>query len=183
DTLKLTTEDRRRSEMYRENREREQWRERSVSLGDFIAGLELEICIAPMSPDQLSRVAQLTQRTNQFNFTTRRRSESEIQIIARDSQILAVTVKDRFGDYGLVGVVIYDSRGDALNVDTFLLSCRILGRGVEHRVLAELGRIACEQNARRLDVHFRPSTRNQPAADFLQKVGEAFRQPLNGGFL
>ena len=76
DHLKVTAEDARRGEMYRESRQREELRAQALSLADFIAGLNLKIQIAPMSSEQLSRVAQLTQRTNQFNFTTLRRTGS-----------------------------------------------------------------------------------------------------------
>ena len=128
--------------MYRQNYQREKLRAQSVSLADFLGGLELKIQMEPLAPDQLPRVAQLTQRTNQFNFTTCRRSETELQALARTHEILSVKVRDRFGDYGLVGVIIYRLEQDALDVDTFLLSCRVLGRGVEHRMLARLGELA-----------------------------------------
>jgi amino acid adenylation domain-containing protein/FkbH-like protein len=183
DVLKITAEDARRGEMYRESRQREELRAQAGSLVDFIAGLNLKIQIAPMSPEQLSRVAQLTQRTNQFNFTTIRRTEAEIQQLANSATVLAVTVSDRFGDYGLVGVATAEPRGETLDVDTFLLSCRVLGRGVEHSILAHLGNLALQQNKRWLNVHFHPSAKNKPALDFLQSVGVAFKQPLNGGFV
>src|SRR6185437_9811245 len=183
DVLKVTAEDARRGEMYRENRERDDLRAQSASLADFISGLNLKMQIAPMSAEQLPRVAQLTQRTNQFNLTTIRRTEPEIQRLAADSIVLTVSVKDRFGDYGLVGVVIAEPKADALDVETFLLSCRVLGRGVEHEILAHLGNLALRQKKRLLNVHFRPSAKNKPAADFLQSVGADFKQALNGGFV
>ena len=71
----------------------------------------------------------------------------------------------------------------ALDVETFLLSCRVLGRGVEHAILAHLGNLALKQNKRWVNVHFHPSAKNKPALDFLQSVGAAFKQPLNGGFV
>jgi FkbH-like protein len=183
DSLKVTAEDARRSEMYRESRQREEMRAQAGSLADFIAGLNLKIQIEPMSPAQLSRVAQLTQRTNQFNFTTLRRTEAEIQQLTNTATVLTITVSDRFGDYGLVGVAICEPRGEALDVDTFLLSCRVLGRGVEHAILAHLGNLALQQNKRWVNLHFHPSPKNKPALDFLQNVGAAHKQPLNGGFI
>src|SRR6185437_14603052 len=149
----------------------------------FIAGLNLKIQITPMAPEQLSRVAQLTQRTNQFNLTTIRRTEAEVQQLTGDAIVLTITVSDRFGDYGLVGVAICEPRGDALDVETFLLSCRVLGRGVEHAILAHLGNIALQKKLSRVNVHFHPSAKNKPALDFLQSVGAPFKQPLNGGFI
>jgi amino acid adenylation domain-containing protein/FkbH-like protein len=183
DHLKLTSEDRQRAGMYRQNHEREQLRFESLSLADFVASLELNVVIGKMTPDHLPRVSQLTQRTNQFNFTTFRRTEAEIQALAATKEVLTVRVNDRFGDYGLTGVLIYSQRASALDVDTFLLSCRVLGRGVEHRMLARLGEIAQERRLNWVDVHFNTSKRNQPALDFLESVGSPFRQALNGGYL
>jgi len=100
DVLKVTAEDARRGEMYRESRQREELRSKAGSLADFIAGLNLKIQIAPMVSEQLARVSQLTQRTNQFNVTTIRRTEAEMQQLATHATVLTVTVSARFGDYG-----------------------------------------------------------------------------------
>jgi FkbH-like protein/FkbM family methyltransferase len=183
DRVKTTEEDRRRTALYRQNMERERFRREAVSLSDFLAGLGLEVRIAPVAPAQLPRVAQLTQRTNQFNTTGVKRSEAEIaQLCASAAALcLAVEVRDRFGDYGLVGAVVAGTRGDALHVDTFLLSCRVLGKGVEHRILARLGELARERGLARVDVPFVPTRRNQPALDFLEQAGAAYRQPVDGG--
>jgi amino acid adenylation domain-containing protein/FkbH-like protein len=193
DVMKVTAEDARRAEMYREGRQREELRAQAGGLADFIAGLNLKIQIAPMAPDQLARVSQLTQRTNQFNVTTIRRTESEIQLlmnsgtglspVSSGNHVFTVSVSDRFGDYGLVGVMMCEERPESLDVDTFLLSCRVLGRGVEHEMLAHLGRFAFKQNKQRINLHFHPSAKNKPALDFLQSVGARFKQPLNGGFV
>jgi amino acid adenylation domain-containing protein/FkbH-like protein len=183
DHLKLTVEDRKRAEMYRQNKEREQLRTQSLSLGDFLAGLELRIAIEPMAEGQLPRVSQLTQRTNQFNFTTRRRSESDLRMLAGSAEVLTVSVSDRFGDYGLAGLVMFSVRNGALDVETFLLSCRVLGRGVEHRMLAHLGEVAHQRKLNWVDVHFSNSGRNRPGLEFLENVGAPFRQAQNGGYL
>src|SRR5437660_3793149 len=112
--------------MYRENTERQQFRERSFSLKDFVKGLQLSVEIAEATEDQLGRVSQLTFRTNQFNFTTLRRSEKEIRefLNRAGAHCLVVRVVDRLGDYGLVGVLMYEAFADRFKVDTFLLSCR-----------------------------------------------------------
>jgi thioesterase domain-containing protein/acyl carrier protein len=99
------------------------------------------------------------------------------------AEIATVSVKDRFGDYGLTGLLIFGTKGGSLDVDTFLLSCRVLGRGVEHRMLAWLGGIAQQRNLNWVDVHFHTSARNRPGLDFLEGVGAPFRQGQNGGYL
>jgi acyl carrier protein len=162
--------------------ERERLRH-SLTLSDFLASLALEIHVSEMSAEQLPRVAQLTQRTNQFNCTTVRRSGQEVRQLVDSGtrECLVVDVRDRFGDYGLVGVVIVETDADVLNVDTFLLSCRVLGRGVEHYVLARLGQIAKERALQWVDVPWVPTARNEPALRFLESVGGATPQPVTGG--
>jgi FkbH-like protein len=183
DVAKLTEEDRRRAQSYRQNQKREQLRADSIDLSEFISSLDLRIDIHPMGPDELTRVAQLTQRTNQFNCTTRRRTEADLAQLARDSSVFTVSVSDRFGDYGLVGVAIANVTSNTLALDTFLLSCRVLGRGVEHRIVSFLGSYAAQQRLQWLDIHFAPTPKNKPAHDFLEQIGAQFKQALNGGFV
>ncbi|MDB6066126.1 MAG: hypothetical protein JWR26_2334 [Pedosphaera sp.] len=168
DHLKVTTEDRRRTAMYQQDRLRRQFQSEVGSLADFLARLNLEVIIEPARPEHLSRVAELTQRTNQFNCAAQHCTEEEILKLYGEQgrTMLVLTVSDRFGDYGLVGVMIYGVDAEALAVETFLLSCRVLGKGVEHQMLARLGQIAERHGAARVDVLFRPTGRNQPALDF-----------------
>ena len=183
DHLKVTDEDKKRARSYQENRQREELRAQCVSMAEFLEGLNLSIVVEPAQPAQLSRIAQLTQRTNQFNFTTRRYSEAEIQKFGaeRDTRLFAVSVKDRFGDYGLVGVMLARLGTESVDVDTFLLSCRVLGKGVEHRMIGRLGDLARDHGLSRVDLHFRPSARNRPASDFLEKVAAPFRRANGDG--
>ena len=185
DHLKVSVEDRQRTAFYQQDRQREQLRSQSLSLGEFLAGLDLKVDIAGLSEEDLMRASQLTERTNQFNFTTRRRAASEFREMLRtnEPEALAVSVSDRLGAYGLVGLIIYEDKGSVLNVDTFLLSCRVLGRGVEYQMIAWLGRIALARGLGHVDLHFTPSAKNQPAFNFLEKVGARFRQASNGGYL
>ncbi len=170
DRARVTEEDRRRPELYAQRAERVRAEKSAASLEEFLASLRLEVVIAPMRPEQSPRIAQLTQRTNQMNATGVRRSEAELLALP-DDECLAVEVKDRFGSYGLTGAIIYHPDGAALVVDTFLLSCRALGRGVEHRMVARLGEIARERGLERVEIRFVPAKRNQPARLFLQSLG------------
>jgi FkbH-like protein len=183
DHLKVTTEDNKRTKMYRENAERNRLLENATSLEDFLKSLDLRCEITPMSAEHLPRVAQLTQRTNQFNATTIRRNESEIQHLLNGvgGKCLVVHVRDRFGDYGLVGALIYFVRQHELEVDSFLLSCRALGRGVEHQMLATLGELAVKAGKDSVAVNFVPTKKNLPAMDFLEKTGIAFKQANEEG--
>jgi FkbH-like protein len=185
DRLKVTSEDKKRTEQYQQNSQRERLRQETGSFDDFLFGLQLEIEIKELTPETLSRASQLTQRTNQFNMTTIRRSESEIsqECDAGKLSVLTVEVKDRFGDYGLVGLLLYSQTERSICVDTFLLSCRVLGRGVEHKMLAQLGKIASDRGLERVDVSYVATQKNQPAFDFLNSVGIQFQEEQSQSYL
>ena len=178
DHLRLTDADRRRTALYQDNARRERFHREVRSYEQFLAGLGLQIEIAAMRDDQLGRAAQLTQRTNQFNFTTIRRTEAEIQRLNGEAGTAVLTgqVKDRFGDYGLVGLVIFRTDRVALKVDTLLLSCRALGKGVEHRMLAHLGELATVHGCGRVDIRLSRTPKNDPAFDFLTSVAGVHRE-------
>ncbi len=184
DKQKVTQEDRKRTAFYRENLERDRFKQEAPTLQSFLDGLQLKIEIIPLTSEQVPRVSQLTQRTNQFNCTTLRRSEEQIlqEWSSGALHCLTVTVSDRFGDYGLVGAMMYRVASDGLAVDTFLLSCRVLGRGVEHNMLRKLGEIASASGAQRVDVQFIPSKKNSPAWSFLEAMAGDFKVPAENGY-
>lgn len=175
-----TDEDLQRNMLYKQEKRREAVRRASLTLQDFLADLNLQVSITPVHQTQMKRVAQLTQRTNQFNCTGIRRAEYEIQQLCQQEhfQCLVVDVRDRFGDYGLVGVMIYILGEKALQVDTLLLSCRALGRGVEHTMLGELDKIALSQEASSIQIRFRSTAKNAPAREFLERAGGVYQQSL-----
>lgn len=182
DTLKVTKADKSRTQLYKQNSARQKFAQEAGDFNAFIAGLQLEVTIEEPSAEQIARVAQLTQRTNQFNATTRRRSEAEIQELCSSGYgCRAVTVQDRFGDYGLVGVMLFQAQEKTLNVDTFLLSCRVLGRGVEHRMVAHLGGIAATQGLSSVTLSYQPTAKNLPIAEFFKTIGQPYAQERSGG--
>ncbi|HEV2447960.1 MAG TPA: HAD-IIIC family phosphatase, partial [Candidatus Sulfopaludibacter sp.] len=166
DRVRVTAEDRRRAEMYAQRVRRARAERLAGSLQEFLESLRLETAIAPVEPAQLPRVAQLTQRTNQMNASSRRQTDAEI----RGLECWSVSVQDRFGDYGLTGAMIVHTERDALVADTFLLSCRALGRGVEHRMVAKLGELAAERGLAAVEIPFVEARRNRPARLFLQSI-------------
>jgi FkbH-like protein/FkbM family methyltransferase len=176
DRRAATREDRSRTRMYREDLRRREHRAQSLSLKEFVQGLELRVELAEAEPGELERISQLTLRTNQFNLTTIRRSADEIRVtLERGARCLTARVADRFGDYGLVGVVLYESRADRYDVDSLLLSCRVLGRGVEHALVSQLGRRALDEGKRFVRFSYRPSERNSPALEFITAIGNRYR--------
>jgi amino acid adenylation domain-containing protein/non-ribosomal peptide synthase protein (TIGR01720 family) len=170
DAFAASVEDRRRSELYRVEVQREQARQTSGGLKDFIAQLELDLGLVAVSEENIERAAQLTQRTNQFNASTVRRSAAEIRALLDDgaNRGYLLEVKDRFGDYGVTGLVLYRDDVTIRTVDTLLLSCRVLGRGVEHELLRRLARDAQTAGLAALRVAFVRSGKNVPAEQFLR---------------
>jgi FkbH-like protein len=184
DKAAVTQEDARRTSMYRENAARDSFEAEAQDIGEFLAALELKIEIASPGDDEWPRVSQLTQRTNQFNFTTTRRSEAEMRALAAAGvEVLAVHVRDRFGDYGLVGVVIAQRGEVALEVDTFLLSCRVLGRGVEHAIVAKLGELAGAGRLAAVRLTFTRTSKNEPARAFADSIVAPYREGEGDAFV
>ncbi|MCP4112721.1 MAG: HAD-IIIC family phosphatase, partial [Desulfobacteraceae bacterium] len=169
DNLKpLTEEDRKRSEMYLAEKRRKEVVASSGTLDDFIGTLELKVSMNLAEEDEVPRISQLTQRTNQFNLSTRRRSESEITglIGTEGINVWTIRVCDRFGDYGLTGVVITEKGDDELILDTFLLSCRVLGRKVENLVLAGLKEYCAASGVKMIRADYRKTEKNTPVRIF-----------------
>lgn len=172
DQPKITAEDRNRAKMYHESAARAELRRSADSLRFFLDGLELVVEIAPVSSVEVPRIAQLTQRTNQFNASLIRCNETEVRqsLATRGVFHHFVRARDRFGDYGIVGQVRAGARGSRLEVDLFMLSCRALGRGIEHQMLAAAARHAISDGLEKVAVLFRRGDRNAPARRFLEGV-------------
>ncbi len=168
DRLTVTADAQQRTRQYRENQEREAVRASATSFDDFLTSLELRVNIQSVQVEQLERAAELTQRTNQFNLRPEPRQVTQVQ--AFGSHCLVVEAADRFGDYGLTGVIIYAITDDTLTIDTFLLSCRVLGRGIEHKVLAHLGDIALASGCRTIRLPYKVTGKNLPILNFLRSV-------------
>ena len=184
DKVSTTSEDLGRTRMYRENAARKATQTAAADIGQFIASLSIRIDIAPPAADEWPRIEQLTQRTNQFNFTTRRRTVAELQSkLADGAEVLRVRVSDRFGEYGLVGVLVDQRHGDSLLVDTFLLSCRVLGRGVEHAMLRELGERADVLGLDFVSLPYVKTNRNVPAQAFADSVAKDLAESTADGSL
>lgn len=171
DTGTITDADRKRSESYKAVRDFSTALQSSESHESFMASLNLNVKIQPLDAAHLARAAQLTQRTNQFNATTIRRTESEIlALVDSGATCWTVDVSDRFGQYGQTGTIIFQKAGEDLEVDTLLLSCRVLGRGVEHHVMKKLAEEAARRNLPTVFVPFTQTPKNNPVESFLKQV-------------
>lgn len=171
-TFELTAEDRKRADMYVDQRKRKDFEKTSINMETFLAGLNLEVTMYVLRDDLLPRVAQLTQKTNQFNLTTRRYQEADIErMVADGAKIWAIDVKDRFGSYGVTGVVIVKDNPEYWEIDTFLMSCRVLGKHVERQFL--LAVMAELHSIERKPVHatYVPTKKNAQTATFYEELG------------
>jgi amino acid adenylation domain-containing protein/FkbH-like protein len=177
----ITEDARNRTKQYQQNRLRAHAREQANDLSGFLESLNVELDVAPMKTHQLGRVAELVQRTNQFNLTGIRRSIGEIDALRRltDTHVVVAHVRDRFGDYGLVAALVLRCEHSTIDVDTFVMSCRALGRGAEHRLANALARIARQWAATSILFRYRRTTRNLPAWKFLKESFGKFRAPAD----
>lgn len=171
--LSLSTEDRERGRYYAEERQRAEFQAGATSLEDFYRSLEIRVSVAEVTEETLARTSQLTQKTNQFNLTTRRYSEQQIAQMAVDPchRVYTINAGDRFGDNGLVGVVIAVFRQETCEIDSLLLSCRVIGRTVETALLSVLGAEARDRGAKRLVGTFAETKKNAPCRDFFRDHG------------
>lgn len=167
-----TQEDLQRTLLYRTNVERQRIEQTADSFADFINNLALKIDIQPVNDNTITRVEQLMLRTNQFNATTQRHSAETITAKMRSEgySCCTVNVSDKFGDYGLVGVLFYQAGKNSLLLDSFLLSCRVLGKGVEHAMIQFLGREATGRGIKELQLQFTATEKNIPIANFYKNI-------------
>lgn len=173
ETLNLSGEDRERSRYYAEERQRKELEKDATSLENFYRSLDLWAEIGPVGSDSLNRVAQLTQKTNQFNLTTRRCTEQQIAQLLDDPQwrVYYLRAGDKFGDSGIVGVAMTREQQGSVEIDNFLMSCRVIGRTLETAFLSYVVQEALEQGVRWLRGQFIPTKKNSPAKDFYASHG------------
>jgi FkbH-like protein len=173
DQLSITEDDRQRAGEYRAQRQRARLEAGAGSREAFLGSLGIVCTLLDARQAPLERTAQLLGKTNQFNLTTRRHSAGEIERLAAEprAQTWALRVRDRFGDAGVVGVALCRSAGSLCIIDSFLLSCRVIGRGVESALLHHVGNRAIADGATLLVGEYIPTKKNPPCADFYPSHG------------
>ena len=166
-------EDLERTELYRANLERGRSSDAAGSLEEFLVGLEMETRTVPIHPGNLVRSAQLINKTNQFNLTTRRYSPADVQSMAESSDWITrtVTLADRFGDNGLISVVLAREDGHDLVIDTWVMSCRVLRRGVEDLLMEHLFVLAGARGLKRIRGEYLPTAKNGLVFDHYARLG------------
>jgi FkbH-like protein len=174
EALALTAEDRERSRQYQANSERESMRESVTDMASYLRGLEMQLVWSPFDSVGLSRIVQLINKSNQFNLTTRRYTMEEIAEIMTNPLCLTLQIRllDRFGDNGMIAVVIGRIADDAtLELDTWLMSCRVLGRQVEEATLNLIAMRAKAANLKRLAGFYLPTAKNGIVKEHYRQLG------------
>jgi FkbH-like protein len=175
EAVSLTGDDLARARQYQDNGRRAQALETATDMDSFLRGLEMTLQIGGLDAGSIVRVTQLINKTNQFNVTTRRYTEAELRAFGADPANLVMHFRllDRFGDNGLIGVLLARGAGDRMVIDTLLMSCRVLGRGVEQAMINELVARAAIRGIREIVGEYLPTARNGMVADLFGRLGFA----------
>jgi FkbH-like protein len=172
ETLAITSEDRERTSSIRKNLERKTLESTAGSVDDYLAQLDIKVQLAPFDEVNLPRIVQLINKTNQFNLTTRRRGDAEVRaLLAAGAYTQAMRTSDRFGDSGLTGVLIAVPEGGRLRVDTWLMSCRVLGRRLDEAMFGALVRYAAENGYTGITGEYIPTAKNGQVANLYIRLG------------
>jgi len=173
DGLSISTEDLERGELYRRREQAETMRRDSGSLEGFYRDLAMTVTLAPVTQTSLARASQMTQKTNQFNTTTLRFNEAKLAARINDGNwwLTTIDVKDRFGSHGITGLLMSRLHQEHVEIETFLMSCRVIGRTVETAALARLAQRARAHGLKRVAGRIVPTSKNMPVRDLYEKHG------------
>lgn len=183
EAVAFNDEDRKRADMYQANAQRASALQKVGNLDEYLASLDMECTIAPFDDLGRARIAQLINKSNQFNLTTRRYTEADVAAIQSDPDKFTMQVRlvDRFGDNGMISVVIFDRADKVWHCDTWLMSCRVLGRRVEEAVLAHVAKAAKAAGATRLTGEYIPTPKNVLVEKHFEKLGFTQSGEREGG--
>ena len=173
ETSAFSAEDTKRTELYRQRAERMEAQSSYGSIEEYLQSLDTQITVGRFVPRHIPRIAQLFQRSNQFNLTTRRRSQAECEEFMQDPSCYPIyaELKDRLGDHGLISIVVGRHEDDRLLLSDWLMSCRVLTRGVEQFVMNHIVEYAARHNYGWIDAEYRPSAKNAMVKDFYAQFG------------
>ena len=173
EVTRLSEDDRNRNEMYKANAMRKQQEQSFADYKDYLKSLEMKAVIAPFEPIYMARIAQLTNKSNQFNLTTKRFSQSEIESIAADAKYITLygKLEDKFGDNGVVSVVIGETKGDVLHIRLWLMSCRVLKRDMEYAMMDTLVDKCKERGINTIYGYYYPTAKNAMVKEFYSLQG------------
>ncbi len=181
DTFRFSEEDRKRTQYYAQQQKRTSVQKQAASLDDYLRSLDLTLEIDFQNAANRGRLAQLTQKTNQFNILTRRYTEGEMDaFLAQNGQIVCGRVKDRFGDNGIIILCMLKQENDTAEFENFLMSCRVIGLTVEQAFFAWIAGHLEKKGIRRVEGRFLPTAKNGLASDFYERMGFSLVEGTKG---
>ena len=162
-----------KTQQYRQKAAAESARAQFSSQEEYLASLELKVVLARDGADGLARISELSQKSNQFNLTTRRYSVAEISDAMKrpDASVYALSVSDKFGPAGLTGVAVVRYGGEVAEIEAFLMSCRVIGRGVEFAIWPSLARDAAARGCSQVRARYMPTAKNKLVETFYDRLG------------
>jgi FkbH-like protein len=183
ESIGFSDEDKQRAELYRDNARRVALEKQTGDVDGYLASLDMRLTLQPFDDTGRARIAQLINKSNQFNLTTRRYTEADVARLQHDPEAFTLQVRlaDTFGDNGMISVLICRRTEDVWDIDTWLMSCRVLGRRVEQAVLAELVEQARGRGVRKLMGSYVPTEKNQLVENHYEKLGFALLERIEGG--
>jgi FkbH-like protein len=168
----LTEEDKQKTEQYKANTQRSNEQRSFTNLEEYICNLKIELKIAEVNNLTLTRAAQMTQKTNQFNLTTHRYTDADLsEMLQNKHKIFTLSVSDKFGDSGITGLCIVQIVDRDAYIDSLLLSCRILGKNIENAFLSFILKILQSKGIKKIAADYIPSAKNAQVIDFYEKNG------------
>ncbi len=173
EVLNLSQEDQKRNDMYRENKLRKQEEERFQDYGSYLRSLDMKARIHPFQEAEWDRIFQLVQKSNQFNLTTKRYTMNEIQEMSKspDYMTLSGRLRDRFGDNGIVSLIVVQKEDETAHIRLWVMSCRVLGRNMEYAMFDAL-LVRCRQcGIRKIKGYYFPTDKNGLVKDLFQRLG------------
>lgn len=183
ETLKISADDFSRNEMYKANIQREESKAAFADYSEYLKSLEMKATIAPFEPVYMARIAQLTNKSNQFNLTTKRYSQAEIEEAALDDSRITFfgKLEDKFGDNGVVTVAIGRIEDSICHMELWLMSCRVLKRDMEYALMDSLVDKCIEKGVKEIRGYYYPTAKNGMVKDFYKELGfEKISEDMNG---
>lgn len=173
ETTVISADDARRNQMYKENAQRAQQEAKFESYADYLLNLDMKGTIKPFEPVFMARISQLSNKSNQFNLTTKRYTQEEIKAVAADNAYIDLygRLEDRFGDNGVVSVVIGHKAGSVVDIDLWIMSCRVLKRDMEYAMMDEFISTCQQRGVEKVIGHYYPTTKNAMVKDFYRLHG------------
>ena len=162
-----------KTQQYITQSHREEEKEKHHSLEDYLSSIKIEISIKEDDISEIPRIAQLTQKTNQFNLSTKRYTENQIETFINSvtDKVFSVNVKDKFGESGLTAVIIANENNQIVNIDSFIMSCRIMGRNIEKAIMNYLFTYYCNRGCQEITGSYFPTIKNKPVLTFYENSG------------